>query len=155
VNIFIWNATMNYSFINMMAVNRVTKILEGLCAAHWDRILLCSSNWPQTHDLPASAWHLLRLQACTATPGSWAYFFRYIFLKIYSSYKGRFIVTILVGIIWYISYIAPIVSAPQPPPHTTSSNCKRFLSSVSYKYMKSICHISLMLISLIHSIPSQ
>jgi hypothetical protein len=42
--------------------------------------------------------------------------------------------TIMIRLILYISYISPIVSPSQ-------SNCKRFLSSISYKYMKSINHI--------------
>jgi hypothetical protein len=35
----------------------------------------------------------------------------------------------------YIIYTAPIISSPQHPPHPTSRNCKRFLSSVSYSCM--------------------
>jgi hypothetical protein len=50
-------------------------------------------------------------------------------------------VTIPIRLISYIIYIAPIVSPPQTPPHPSESNCKRFLSSVSYRYMKSIYHL--------------
>jgi hypothetical protein len=41
----------------------------------------------------------------------------------------------------FISYIAPIVPPAQSAPHPTYSNCKRFSSSVSYRYMSSIYHI--------------
>jgi hypothetical protein len=66
-----------------------------------------------------------------------------IFIRIYSLYGVRFLVTIPIRLILYIIYIAPIVSPPQPTPHPAWSNCKRFSSSVSYKYIKSINHILL------------
>jgi hypothetical protein len=39
-----------------------------------------------------------------------------IFIRIYSLCREGFIVTILIRLILYISYITPIVSPPQPPP---------------------------------------
>jgi hypothetical protein len=47
-------------------------------------------------------------------------------------------VTIPIRLVLYISYIALILSPPQPPPCTTSCYCKRFTCSISYKSMKSI-----------------
>jgi hypothetical protein len=57
-------------------------------------------------------------------------------------YRGvGFEVKILIRLILYIIYIAPIVSPFQPPPHPTQSNCKRFFGSVSYSHVKFINHI--------------
>jgi hypothetical protein len=50
-------------------------------------------------------------------------------------------VTVLIRHILYIGWITPIISLPQPSPLPTWSNCKRFLCSISCKYMKSINHI--------------
>jgi hypothetical protein len=63
-----------------------------------------------------------------------------IFIKIYSYTWGRFRVTIPIGLMLLITYISPIISPSVRSP-STQSNCKRFFSSVSYRYMKSINHI--------------
>jgi hypothetical protein len=72
------------------------------------------------------------------------------FISIYSLNRGRFIVTILIRLVLYISYLAPIIYSLNLPPCPISSNSKRFLCSISYKYMKSINpHLNLL-----HSLPS-
>jgi Na+(H+)/acetate symporter ActP len=57
------------------------------------------------------------------------------FIMIYSLWGG-FKETIPIRLILYIIYISPIVSPSQTPSHHRQTNCKRFFSSVSYKYMK-------------------
>jgi hypothetical protein len=41
------------------------------------------------------------------------------FIRIYSLYRGRFVVTIPISLILYIIYIDSIVSPSQPPPRPT------------------------------------
>jgi hypothetical protein len=40
----------------------------------WDRVLLCSPNWPWTCDPPASAYRMPGLQMCATMPGFSLYF---------------------------------------------------------------------------------
>jgi hypothetical protein len=48
-----------------------------------------------------------------------AYCFYEFFIRVYLLHRGEFIVTIPIRLIVYISYIVPIISPPQPPPHRT------------------------------------
>jgi hypothetical protein len=68
-------------------------------------------------------------------------FIFYKFLLGNIHYTGeRVIETIPIRLILYIIYIAPIVSPPQPLP-TPLKAIVRFLSSISYRHMKSFYHI--------------
>jgi hypothetical protein len=53
-------------------------------------------------------------------------FYCKFFIRIYSLYRGGFILTILIGFILYISYITLIVCPPQPSPNPLKAITRGF-----------------------------